>query len=113
MRQQTFAAQRGFREVRRKTSWDRFLEEMEQIVPWAELQALVEPHYPKGEKGRPGTRPETSLSIMLRVYFLQQSFKLSDPGCRVSLLSALGLLISKRLPCIGTPGIGTPGTSLC
>jgi hypothetical protein len=50
---------------------------------------------------------------MLRVYFLQQSFKLSDPGCRVSLLSALGLLISKRLPCIGTPGIGTPGTSLC
>ena len=27
---------------------------MEQIVPWAELQALVEPHYPKGEKGRPG-----------------------------------------------------------
>jgi hypothetical protein len=53
MRQQTFAAQRGFREVRRKTSWDRFLEEMEQIVPWAELQALVELHYLKGEKGQP------------------------------------------------------------
>src|SRR5580698_5170426 len=118
MRQQTLAAQTDFEKYGRKTRRERFLEEMEQIVPWAELQALVEPHYPKGEKGRPGTRPETSLSIMLRVYFLQQSFKLSDPGCRVSLLSALGLLISKRLPCIGTPGIGTPGigtpgTSLC
>jgi IS5 family transposase len=74
---------------------------MEQIVPWAELQALVEPHCPKGEKGGPGM----GLSIMLRVYFLQQWFNLSDPGCRVSLLSAPGLLISKRLPCIGTPGI--------
>src|ERR1700733_1010589 len=100
MRQQTLAAQTDFEKYGRKTRREGVLEEMEQIVPWAELQALVEPHYPKGEKGRPGT----SLSIMLRVYFLQQSFKLSDPGCRVSLLSALGLLISKRLPCIGTPG---------
>ena len=76
MRQQTLAAQTGFEKYGRKTKRERFLEEMEQIVPWAELQALVEPHYPKGENGR----PPVGLSIMLRVYFLQQWFNLSDPG---------------------------------
>jgi len=54
---------------------------MEQIVPWAELQALVQAHYPKGENGR----PPVGLSIMLRVYFLQQWFNLSDPGAEEAL----------------------------
>jgi hypothetical protein len=53
MRQQTLAAQTGFEKYGRKTKRERFLEEMEQVVPWAELQGLVEPHYPKGENGRP------------------------------------------------------------
>ena len=79
MRQQTLAAQTGFEKYGRKTKRERFLEEMQQIVPWAELQALVEPHYPKGENGR----PPVGLSIMLRVYFLQQWFNLSDPGRRM------------------------------
>jgi transposase, IS5 family len=74
MLQQTLAAQTGFEKYGRKTRRERFLEEMEQIVPWAELHALVEPYYPKGEKGR----PVMGLSIMLRVYFLQQWFNLSD-----------------------------------
>jgi len=39
MRQQTLAAQTGFEKYGRKTKRERFLEEMEQIVPWAELQA--------------------------------------------------------------------------
>ena len=81
MRQQTLAAQTGFEKYGRKTRRERFLEEMEQIVPWAELQALVEPHYPKGEKGRPAI----GLSIMVRVYFLQQWFNLSDPGAEDAL----------------------------
>jgi IS5 family transposase len=81
MRQQTLAAQRDFEKYGRKTKRERFLEEMEQIVPWAELQALVEPHYPKGENGRPAM----GLSIMLRVYFLQQWFNLSDPGAEDAL----------------------------
>ena len=81
MRQQTLAAQTGFEKYGRKTKRERFLEEMEQIVPWAELQALVEPHYPKGENGR----PPVGLSIMLRVYFLQQWFNLSDPGAEDAL----------------------------
>jgi len=76
MRQQTLAAQTGFEKYGRKSKRERFLDEMEQVVPWAELQALVEPHYPKGENGR----PPVGLGIMLRVYFLQQWFNLSDPG---------------------------------
>jgi IS5 family transposase len=81
MRQQTLAAQTGFEKYGRKTKRERFLEEMEQIVPWAELQEVVEPHYPKGENGR----PPVGLSIMLRVYFLQQWFNLSDPGAEDAL----------------------------
>jgi transposase, IS5 family len=81
MRQQTLAAQTGFEKYGRKTKRERFLEEMEQVVPWAELQGLVEPHYPKGENGR----PPVGLSIMIRVYFLQQWFNLSDPGAEDAL----------------------------
>jgi IS5 family transposase len=53
-----------------------FLDEMELVVPWAELLSLVEPHYPKAGTGR----QPVGLSIMLRTYFLQQWFNLSDPG---------------------------------
>jgi IS5 family transposase len=49
---------------------------MDAVMPWAELLALVEPHYSKGEQGR---KP-VGLAIMLRVYFLQQWFALSDPA---------------------------------
>ena len=81
MRQQTLAAQTGFEKYGRKSKREQFLDEMEQIVPWAELQGLVEPYYPKGENGR----PPVGLSIMLRVYFLQQWFNLSDPGAEEAL----------------------------
>jgi IS5 family transposase len=81
MRQQTLATQTGFEKYGRKTKRERFLDEMEQIVPWAELQARVEPYYPKGENGR----PPVGLSIMLRVYFVQQWFNLSDPGAEDAL----------------------------
>src|SRR5215472_8818397 len=60
---------------------------MEQGIPWAELQALIEPHYPKGENGR----PPVGLSIMLRVYFLQQWFNLSDPGAEEALYESPAL----------------------
>jgi IS5 family transposase len=81
MRQQTLAAQTGFEKYGRKSKREQFLDQMEQVVPWAELQALVGPHYPKGENGR----PPVGLSIMLRVYFLQQWFNLSDPGAEEAL----------------------------
>lgn len=61
---------------KRKTRREAFLTEMEQVVPWSALLALIEPHYPKAGKGR---RP-WPLETMLRLYFMQQWFNLSDPG---------------------------------
>lgn len=81
MRQQTLATQAGFERYARKTRREQFLEEMERVVPWTELEALIRPHYPKGGNGR----PPLGLSVMLRVYFLQQWFNLSDPGAEDAL----------------------------
>ncbi len=81
MRQMSLAQQAEFQRFAKKTRRERFLEEMEAVMPWAELESLVEPHYPKGEQGR---KP-VGLSIMLRVYFLQQWFSLSDPAAEDAL----------------------------
>ena len=53
-----------------------FLAEMDKVVPWSSLCALVEPHYPKGGHGR----PPIGLERMLRIHFLQHWFNLSDPA---------------------------------
>ena len=76
MRQQTLASQSSFEKFGRKGKRELFLDQMEQVVPWSELLALVEPHYPKAGNGR----QPVGLRIMLRTYFLQQWFNLSDPG---------------------------------
>jgi len=76
MRQQTLASLASFEKFGRKGKRELFLDQMEQVVPWSELLALVEPHYPKAGKGR----QPVGLAIMLRTYFLQQWFNLSDPG---------------------------------
>ena len=76
MRQMTLAHQAEFQRYTKKTRREQFLAEMDAVMPWAELLALVAPHYSKGEMGR---KP-VGLDIMLRVYFLQQWFALSDPG---------------------------------
>jgi IS5 family transposase len=52
-----------------------FLEQMEQVVPWAALVELIAPYYPEGRTGR----PPFSLHTMLRIHFMQQWFTLSDP----------------------------------
>ncbi|WP_420237480.1 IS5 family transposase [Telmatobacter bradus] len=74
--QRTLASQASFEQYGRKGKRELFLDQMEQVVPWAELLALVEPHYPKAGNGR----QPAGLSIMLRTYFLQQWFGFSDPG---------------------------------
>lgn len=81
MRQKTFAEE-GFERYRKPTRREVFLTEMDQVVPWAELCALIAPVYPKG-KG-PG-RPPVGLERMLRIYFLQQWFDLSDPAVEEAL----------------------------
>ena len=62
---------------KRKTRRDRFLAEIEAVVPWTTLTAEIEPFYPKGE-GR--GRPPIGLERMLRMYIAQQCFGLSDEG---------------------------------
>jgi len=71
----------GFERYTKKTRRQIFLEEMEQVVPWRELCALVEPHYPKPGNGR----PPVGVERMLRIYFLQQWFNLSDPAVEEAL----------------------------
>ncbi|MGH9440310.1 MAG: IS5 family transposase [Terriglobia bacterium] len=79
--QQTLASQSGFERYARKSRREEFLSLMESVVPWRELEALIEPYYPKAGNGR----QPIGLSIMLRVYFLQQWFSLSDPGAEDAL----------------------------
>ena len=87
MRQRTLAAQSGFERYTKKTRRAEFLEEMEQVVPWAELCALIEPVYPKAGQGR----PPVGVERMLRIYCVQQWFHLSDPGVEEALYESVSL----------------------
>src|SRR5438046_6662200 len=87
MKQRTLAMMTGFEQYTRKTRRAIFLEEMEQVVPWRELCALVEPHYPKPGNGR----PPVGVERMLRIYFLQQWFNLSDPAVEEALYDSLAM----------------------
>jgi len=80
-RQKTFASAISFEKYRKPTKRELFLAEMEQIVPWKEFCALLEPFYPKEGKGR----PPIGLERMLRIHFLQNWFNLSDPGVEEAL----------------------------
>src|SRR5262249_567417 len=60
----------------RCTRRELFLAEMAPVIPWKRLIALIEPHHPKAGNGR----QPLGLEMMLRIYFLQQWFNLSDPA---------------------------------
>jgi len=87
MRQMTLASQARFEKYARKSRREAFLIVMDVVVPWSELEALIEPFYPKAGNGR----QPVGLSIMLRVYFLQQWFNLSDPGAEDALYESPAL----------------------
>lgn len=80
MKQTTFAslAWNGKGKITRR---ERFLAEMDAVIPWARLAGLIEPHYPKAGNG---TQP-MPLERMLRIHFLQHWFNLSDPAAEDSL----------------------------
>ena len=63
------------------TKRERFLTEMDTVIPWPRLLKLIEPYYPKKGKGRPPMPMES----MLRIYFLQQWYSLSDPAAEEAL----------------------------
>src|ERR1017187_5299597 len=80
-------ASTGFEPYARPTRRTPFLAEMDAIMPWSRLCALIVPHYPKGEAGR----PPIPLERMLRIYLLQQWFILSDPAAEESLYDRLSM----------------------
>jgi len=71
----------GLKLSTKRTRKREFLDEMQRVVPWAKLIALIEPHYPKGRTGR----PPMGIATMLRIHFLQQWFGLSDPAMEEAL----------------------------
>jgi IS5 family transposase len=80
MKQTTFASAAWDRKGK-VTRRERFLSEMDQVIPWSAILSLIEPHYPKAGQG---TQP-MPMERMLRIYFMQQWFNLSDPAMEDSL----------------------------
>ena len=80
-RQKTLANASTFEKYKKPTKREKFLAEMERVVPWKELYSLIEPFYPKAGKGR----PPVGLERMLRIHFLQSWFNLSDPAAEEAL----------------------------
>lgn len=74
MKQKTFSDM-AWDGKKKRTRREVFLSEMDAVIPWDRLIQLIEPYYPKGEGGR----PPMPLPVMLRIYFMQQWFNLSDP----------------------------------
>ncbi len=80
MEQLSFASL-DYQAKKKRTKREKFLAEMDRVIPWSRLAALIEAHYPKAGHGR---RPYP-LGTMLRIYFLQQWYALSDPGVEEAL----------------------------
>lgn len=86
MKQQTLS---GFERYGKRTRRAQFLADMDRIVPWSQLQAVVEPFYPKVSEA--GGRPPIALERMLRIYFLQLWFNLSDPAVEEALYDSAAM----------------------
>jgi IS5 family transposase len=86
MRQLTLAAT-SFEQYAKTTRRAAFLTEMDRTVPWRELCALIEPVYPKPGNGR----QPVGLERMLRIYFLQLWFNLSDPAVEEALYESVSM----------------------
>jgi IS5 family transposase len=86
MRQLTLATA-SFEKHGKTTRRAAFLAEMERVVPWRELCAVVEPFYPKPGHGR----PPVGLERMLRLHLLQYWFNLSDPGAEEALYESVSM----------------------
>jgi IS5 family transposase len=89
--------------AKKRTKRERFLGEMEKVVPWKALLELIEPHYPKTSSK--GGRPPYLLATMLRIHLLQQWYDLSDPAMEDALIEVPTMrrfagidMISDRIP---------------
>ena len=87
MTHQPSFSQAEFADKKKITRREKFLTRMEALIPWAKLLAVIEPFYPKGERGR----PPIGLERMLRVYFLQQWYGLADEALEDALYDSQAL----------------------
>lgn len=90
---QTSFAQAEFAGKKKVTRREKFLARMETVLPWAQLLAVIVPHYPKGERGR----PPIGVERMLRVYFLQQWYGLADEALEDALYDSQALRSFARI----------------
>jgi transposase, IS5 family len=84
---QTTLVSTGFERHRKTTHRAQFLAQMHQVVPWATLCALIEPHCREGLK----SPPSVGIAKMLRIYFLQQWFSLSDATAEEALYDSVAM----------------------
>jgi IS5 family transposase len=87
MTHQPSFSQAEFATKKKTTRREKFLTRMEALIPWAKLLTVIEPFYPKGERGR----PPIGLERMLRVYFLQQWYGLADEALEDALYDSQAL----------------------
>ena len=100
MTEQPTFADLDYNSKKHKTRREVFLERMERLIPWEQLEELIRPHYPTAGRGR---RPY-ALSAMLRIHCVQLFYNLSDPGMEDLLYEVesvrrfVGLRLSEALP---------------
>src|SRR6476660_2646532 len=87
MSQQGSFSQAEYESKKKQTRRDKFLAEMERVLPWSRLVGRLQPLYPKGERGR----PPVPLERMLRIHFLQQWYALADLAMEEALYDSQAL----------------------
>ena len=93
MTHQPSFAHAEFATKKKTTRREKFLARMEAVIPWPQLLAVIEPFYPKGQRGR----PPIGLERMLRVYFLQQWYGLADEALEDALYDSQALQSFARI----------------
>jgi len=89
LKKQLTLAVNDFERYRKPTRREKFLAEMDQVVPWKALCTVIEPYYPKATSA--GGRPPVGLERMLRIHCLQLWFDLSDPAVEEALYDSLAM----------------------
>jgi transposase, IS5 family len=87
MNHQTSFAQSEYARKKKTTRREKFLAQMEQVVPWARLVEVIAPYYPSGKRGR----PPVGIERMLRLYFLAQWYALADEALEDALYDSQAL----------------------
>ena len=107
MTHQPIFSQAEFAAKKKTTRREKFLARMEEIILWVRLLAVIEPFYPKGERGR----PPVGLEQMLRVYFLPQWPGLADEALEDALYDSQALRAFARIDLAAEGGCLMPPRS--